>query len=399
MARTDDEAQASRHFERVISERQVVICVGSGGVGKTTSSAVIGLNAALSGRRVLVMTIDPARRLANSLGIEALGSEMQQIPLERFKELGLEPKGELWAMMLDMKDSFDRLVQRHAPDAKTRDAILDNRFYHYFSTSLAGTQEYAASERLHELVESGEFDLIVLDTPPTTHALDFLEAPERLVDAVSSRALQWLYKPGVLSGRSGMGIVSLGTNYVMRTLGKFTGGELLSDLGVFLKTFSSLFEGFEERARGVIDLLKSPATGFVVVTAPDSLTVEEALYFYEKLDRDALHVDAFIVNRVHPRWVSEEALALPPAELATALEAPPLPALDEALDASALAALLLENASQFELRASQDASSIALMGDRLPKTMPILQVPYFNRDIHSLAGLNQARTALFATSG
>lgn len=396
MARTDDEAPASRHFERVISERQVVICVGSGGVGKTTSSAVIGLNAAISGRRVLVMTIDPARRLANSLGIEALGSEMQQIPLERFKELGLEPKGELWAMMLDMKDSFDRLVQRHAPDPKTRDAILDNRFYHYFSTSLAGTQEYAASERLHELVESGEFDLIVLDTPPTTHALDFLEAPERLVDAVSSRALQWLYKPGVLSGRSGMGIVSLGTNYVMRTLGKFTGGELLSELGVFLKTFSSLFEGFEERARGVIDLLKSSATGFVVVTAPDSLTVEEALYFYEKLDRDALHVDAFIVNRVHPRWVSEEALALPPEELATALEAPPLPALDEALDPTALAELLLENASQFELRATQDATSIALMGDRLPKTMPILQVPYFNRDIHSLAGLNKARTALFA---
>ncbi|TXD41635.1 ArsA family ATPase [Lujinxingia vulgaris] len=396
MARTDDEAPASRHFERVISERQVVICVGSGGVGKTTSSAVIGLNAAISGRRVLVMTIDPARRLANSLGIEALGSEMQQIPLERFKELGLEPKGELWAMMLDMKDSFDRLVQRHAPDPKTRDAILDNRFYHYFSTSLAGTQEYAASERLHELVESGEFDLIVLDTPPTTHALDFLEAPERLVDAVSSRALQWLYKPGVLSGRSGMGIVSLGTNYVMRTLGKFTGGELLSELGVFLKTFSSLFEGFEERARGVIDLLKSSATGFVVVTAPDSLTVEEALYFYEKLDRDALHVDAFIVNRVHPRWVSEEALALPPEELGTALEAPPLPALDEALEPTALAELLLENASQFELRATQDATSIALMGDRLPKTMPILQVPYFNRDIHSLAGLNKARTALFA---
>lgn len=395
MARTDDEAPASRHFERVISERQVVICVGSGGVGKTTSSAVIGLNAAISGRRVLVMTIDPARRLANSLGIEALGSEMQQIPLERFKELGLEPKGELWAMMLDMKDSFDRLVQRHAPDPKTRDAILDNRFYHYFSTSLAGTQEYAASERLHELVESGEFDLIVLDTPPTTHALDFLEAPERLVDAVSSRALQWLYKPGVLSGRSGMGIVSLGTNYVMRTLGKFTGGELLSELGVFLKTFSSLFEGFEERARGVIDLLKSSATGFVVVTAPDSLTVEEALYFYEKLDRDALHVDAFIVNRVHPRWVSEEALATEPAELATSLEAPPLPALDEALDPTALAELLLENASQFELRATQDATSIDLMGDRLPATMPILKVPYFNRDIHSLAGLNKARTALF----
>ncbi|RAL21159.1 hypothetical protein DL240_13580 [Lujinxingia litoralis] len=394
---SNPEATSASPFERALERREVVICVGSGGVGKTTSSAVIGLHAAMAGRRVLVMTIDPARRLANSLGIEALGSEMQQIPLDRFADLGLEPRGELWAMMLDMKESFDRLVQRYAPDDTTRQDILDNRFYHYFSTSLAGTQEYAASERLFEIVESEDFDLIVLDTPPTTHALDFLEAPQRLTDAVSSRALQWLYKPGVLSGRPGLGIVSVGTTYVMRTLGKFTGGELLNDLGVFLKTFSALFEGFEERARAVQKLLKGPRTSFVVVTAPDSLTVEEALYFFEKLDRDALNIDAFIVNRVHPRWVGPEALAQPASDLAQALTDGALPPLPDEVDAPTLAAHLLENASQFELRASQDAASLELLSRRLPDDLPILAVPYFNRDIHSLAGLNQARTALFGS--
>lgn len=386
---------ASNAFNGLLDKREVVICVGSGGVGKTTTSAVIGLHAALAGRKVLVLTIDPARRLANSLGIDELGHAMQQIPLERFKEIGLEPKGELWAMMLDMKESFDHLVERYAPDTKTRDEILTNRFYQYFSTSLAGTQEYAASERLFEIYTAGDFDLIVLDTPPTTHALDFLEAPSRLVDAVSTRALQWLYKPGILSGKPGLGIVSVGTSYVIRTLSRFTGGELLTDLAVFLRTFSSLFEGFEERARGVQNLLSSGVTSFVVVTAPDTLTVEEALYFYDMLGSSKLNVDGFVVNRVHPKWVPNETL-----EAGQPLLADHLRTLAEQLDTSpgdvdAMTDLLVENAAQFQLRASQDAISITKMRDELPRSIPILSVPFFNHDIHSLEGLNRARRSLF----
>ena len=192
----------SAAFEELLDQRELVICVGSGGVGKTTSSAVIGLNAALAGKKVLVLTIDPAKRLANSLGVSALDNEAQQIPLSQFRDIGLEPDGELWAMMLDMKESFDHLVERHAPSDQNRQDILSNRFYQYFSTSLAGTQEYAASERLYELHSERDFDLIVLDTPPTTHALDFLEAPQRLARAVENKALQWLYKPNVLTGTS-----------------------------------------------------------------------------------------------------------------------------------------------------------------------------------------------------
>ena len=388
-------AKRSEAVGEMLKEREVIICVGSGGVGKTTSSAVIGLEAAMAGRKVLVLTIDPARRLANSLGIEAIGSERQQIPLERFRDVGLEPRGEMWAMMLDMKECFDRLVQRHAPDEETAEEILENRFYHYFSTSVAGTQEYAASERLHELYESGEFDLIVLDTPPTTHALDFLEAPQRLADAVSSRALQWLHKPGVLGkGSRGRGLLSMGTNYASRVLSKFTGSELIDEMGTFLKTFSTLFEGFEERARSVQALLGGDNTGFVVVTAPDTLTVEEALFFYDRLDDEALHIDGFVVNKVHPRWVSTETLRWSEGETKQRLEALAVATEDE-VDLGAVASELLENARQFDLLASQDQRSLSAMEGRLPRSIPIAKVPYFNQDIHSLGGLDRARQELF----
>lgn len=392
--------QDQREFSELLQARDILICVGSGGVGKTTTSAVIGLQAALSGQKVLVLTIDPAKRLANSLGIEAIGSKRQQIPLERFREIGLEPTGELWAMMLDMKEAFDRLVQRDAPDEETGQAILDNRFYQYFSTSLAGTQEYAASERIHELSQEGYFDLIVLDTPPTTHALDFLEAPQRLTDALSSRALQWMYRPGVLTGRQSRGILSVGTSYVMRTLGKFTGGEMLEELSIFLKAFSVLFEGFEERANAVQELLFSERTGFIVVTAPDTLTVEEALYFYEQLGQDTLEVDGMVINRVHPVWVDEETMERAEEELPARLQA-----LHEELEGElpapnfeALAATLRENTSQFHLRALQDLASIERVRNRVYPGMPVVQVPYFNQDIHSLRGLDRARRELFSIS-
>ncbi len=379
-------------FSDRIEDREIVICVGSGGVGKTTSSAVIGLQEAIKGRRVLVLTIDPARRLANSLGIDAIGSTRQQIELERFRQLGLEPKGELWAMMLDMKEAFDHLVKRHAPDEETQKEILNNRFYHYFSTSLAGTQEYAASERLYELHEDGDFDLIVLDTPPTTHALDFLEAPRRLADAVESKALQWLYKPGILSGSPARGILSVGSSYVTRTLGKFTGTELLEELRVFLQIFSSMFEGFENRARIVEELLYGEPTGFTVVTAPDTLSTEEAIFFYNKLGDDALNVDGFVVNKVHPRWVDSTQIDDGIDDLVAELD----DNLDIAsTDAESLSERLVENAEQFQLRADQDTSSIETMADELPADLPILRVPYFNRDIHSLSGLDKARREIF----
>ncbi len=392
-------SSAAQTFDALIASREIVVCVGSGGVGKTTTSAVIALHAAIQGRKTLVLTIDPARRLANSLGVEELGNDIQQIPLERFRKLGIEPKGELWAMMLDMKESFDHLVDTHAPDKKTRDEILNNRFYRHFSSSLAGTQEYAASERLYEIYNRGEFDLIVLDTPPTSHALDFLEAPNRMADAVSSRALQWMYKPGAFTGRSGLGLFSVGTSYVVKTIGRFTGAQLLNDLGVFLRTFSTLFEGFEERARGVQALLLGDKTTFVVVTAPDTLTVEEALYFHDRLGSDSLHVGGFVVNRVHPMWVDREGVSEPLEALENELKIMNEKMVEQTeskvTDFAEFAELLHENVVQLQLRATQDASSIELLREKLPAHTALATVPYFSLDIHSLEGLDQSRRALF----
>lgn len=386
----------SQEYARHIQRKQVVVCVGSGGVGKTTTSAVIALEAALMGRKALVLTIDPAKRLANSLGVSELDNQPRKIPLERFKEVGLEPKGELWAMMLDMKQSFDLLVERYAPNEDARRNILNNKLYHYFSTSLAGTQEYAAAERLYELHAEGDYDLIVLDTPPTTHALDFLEAPNRLIGAIDSKALTWLYKPG----RIGAGLMSIGTSYVIKTLSKFTGSQMLEELSVFLRAFSTLFVGFKERAGKVRELLTSDVATFTVVTAPNAATIDEAIYFYNKLGREQVRVGGFVVNRVHPSWVPAEELNRPSMQLADDLAGihPAFEQLNEE-QRKDFARKLRENAQEFEILSRLDGESIERLRDRVPNKVPILKVPYFSRDIHSLAGLDHVRQSLFVHNG
>ncbi|MFB6350519.1 MAG: ArsA family ATPase [Bradymonadaceae bacterium] len=391
-------SETSEAFDRMLRERDVLVCAGSGGVGKTTTSAVIGLQAAISGQDVLVMTIDPARRLANSLGIESLGDEAQEIPLDQFEAVGVEAEGRLSAMMLDMKASFDRLVERQAPDEETRDEILENRIYEYFSTSLAGTQEYAAAERLYEIHQEGGYDLLILDTPPTTHALDFLEAPERMAKAVENKAFQWLYNQDVFKGQSGFGLFSVGSSYVLKTLSKFTGRELLAELSVFLQSFSPMFEGFKERAELVRDLLTGDRCSFLVVTSPDPHTKDEALHFYEELGTERVAVEGFVVNRVHPHWVDREQFDREPEKLAASLaevegEEPPF---DDEQGRVAVADKLLENAASFYVMAVKDARSIEEMREYLARDIPIATVPYFAQDIHSLSGLDRVRQAIFS---
>lgn len=382
----------SPDLDELVRERRILVCIGSGGVGKTTTSAVIALHAALTGRKVLVLTIDPARRLANSLGVAELDNEERQIPLEDFRAAGLEPKGELWAMMLDMKRSFDHLVEKYAPDAETRDRIYSNRFYQYFSTSLAGTQEYSAMERLHTLYEEGRYDLIVLDTPPSVHALDFLDAPNRMADAIENSALQWIYRPSLAARSFGFGLFNVGTNYVLKTISRFTGGELLDELGAFLQNFKHMFDGFRSRARRVRELLGSPETAFLVVTSPAPLTVDEARFLQSRLAEEAIPFGGYIVNRVHAAYVPRDELEASPQELAAELSQV-LPATPEALEA--LSAELLENAQQFQTLADLDAQTLEALQERTRGQVRIWTVPYFSRDIHSFEGLNQVRTRLF----
>lgn len=393
--------QKTSTFSQLIAERELIVCAGSGGVGKTTTSAVIGLQAALEGRKVLVLTIDPAKRLANSLGVSELDNTPKRIPLEEFQAVGLKARGELWAMMLDMKQSFDHLVHRYAGSEKNKREILDNKIYQYFSTSLAGTQEYAAAERLLELHTEGDWDLIVLDTPPTTHALDFLEAPTRLAEAVENKAIQWVYKPNLLTGRRGLGLFSAGTSYVIKALSKFTGAAFLEELAVFLRNFSSMFEGFSERGYKAHELLTSNKATFIIVTAADPLQLDEALYFYEQLNgKQRVAVGGFIVNRVHPEWVAPDQLNAPATDLAdtlNALQSTHLAPADH-LTPSALehlAEALQHNARDFSRLAAKDAGSMERLRDTIGRNLPTARVPYFSQDIHSLAGLNRVREAIF----
>jgi anion-transporting ArsA/GET3 family ATPase len=385
-------------FGGLLGARDVIVCAGSGGVGKTTTSAVIGLQAAIEGQDVLVMTIDPAKRLANSLGIESLGDKAQEIPLEQFQEVGVEADGELSAMMLDMKASFDRLVERQAPDEETKEAIYENRFYEYFSTSLAGTQEYAAAERLYEIHRDQDYDLVILDTPPTTHALDFLEAPERMAEAIENKAFQWLYQQDLFKGESGFGLFSVGSSYVLKQLSKFTGEELLEELSVFLQHFSPMLEGFQERSEKVRSLLTGDDCGFIVVTSPDPHTKDEAVHFYEELGEERVAVEGFVVNRVHPQWVDREEFEREPEELAEELAGAaeglePL-RVEQRVE---IAEKLLENAASFYVLAEKDARSVKDLSDYLSRDIPIATVPYFAEDIHSLTGLDRVRNSIFTT--
>jgi len=404
---TTDTAASVQSLRDNVERRRVIVCVGSGGVGKTTTSAVIALHGAIMGRKVLALTIDPAKRLANSLGVDALDDEAREIPLSRFEEIGIKPKGQLFAMMLDMKSAFDRLVERYAPDDYTRRQILDNRFYSYFSTSLAGTQEYSAMERLHELYLEGDYDLIVLDTPPTTHALDFLDAPSRLFDALDSSALQWISKPSGV-GRWGLNLMSLGTGYVLRVLSKFTGGTFLRELGEFVAHFGTMWEGFKDRAARTKEILSGPDVAFYVVTVPDRLTLEEAMYFFGRLEDEQVSVGGMIVNRVHQAFVPKPVLRADPGEVERRLRS----VLDEAagsdddlwrqrakdaqrLDLLRLSERLQTNAGQFHILAYEDEDTIDRLSWRIGRHHPMHMVPFFSTDIYSFKGLERIRRELF----
>src|SRR3712207_2674743 len=259
--------------------KRVVICAGSGGVGKTTTSAALAMGLAAEGKRVAVVTIDPAKRLADSLGLEELGNEPRLVDAERFKGHGIEMRGELWAMMLDAKRTFDELVERLAPDERTRDEVLANRVYRELSSAVAGSQEFTAIAKLYDLDAEGRFDLIVLDTPPSRNALDFLDAPDRLTRFFEGRALSVLLRPTGIATR----IVGRGTGLVFSVLGRATGVDLLQEVSTFFRALGGMIDGFRERTRRVGALLEDAGTTFLLVTSPEPEPVDEALWFHRQL--------------------------------------------------------------------------------------------------------------------
>jgi anion-transporting ArsA/GET3 family ATPase len=349
----------------LLEGKRVVICAGSGGVGKTTTAAALGMGMAERGLRVAVVTIDPARRLATALGLEELGNEPSLVDLD--------VEGELWAMMLDAKRTFDSLIEHLAPDARTRDEVFANRIYQQLSNAVAGSQEFTAIAKLYELDQDGRFDLLVLDTPPSRNALDFLDAPQRLKGFFGGRAVRMFLRPAGLSGR----VLGRGTGMVFSVLKRVTGVDLLQDLSVFFRTLGGMIDGFTERADRVGALLADPGTTFLIVTSPRHDPSEEAAHFHRKLREARMPFGGLVINRVHE---AEEAVAV-----GEELQAELGPALASRVD---------ESARELAALAARDETGIERLLLRLGDP-PTIVIPELADDVHDVAGLARVRDFLF----
>ena len=354
-----------------LADREIVICCGSGGVGKTTTAAAIALEGARAGRRACVVTIDPAKRLADALGLESLTNAPGKID-------GDWP-GELWALMLDTKSTFDGLVTKYAASPEQAEGILKNRLYRNISGALSGTQEYMAMEKLYELHDEGRFDLVVVDTPPTRNALDFIDAPRRLTRLLDNRIFRLLIMPT----RAYVKAVSFATQAFLRTVSKVVGGEVVSDAVAFFQAFEGMEQGFRERAQHVLTLLSDPGTAFVLVASPRRDAVEEALFFAEKLLEANIGVDALVVNRLHPRFGNGDTGGGPDRERAASLgESPEL-------------VTLYNNLADFRDIAEREEHHFESLAKKVAPA-PVARVPFLADDVHDVDGLKTVAGFLFA---
>jgi anion-transporting ArsA/GET3 family ATPase len=364
----------------LLADTRVCVVGGSGGVGKTTTSAALAAGMAARGLKVAVMTIDPAQRLATALGLDELGNEPHRIDSERFAAHGLPLQGELWAMTLDPKRTFDELIEKLSPDAATREQILANRVYRELSDAIAGSQEFTAVAKLYELAQDDSWDLLVLDTPPSRNALDFLDAPDRLSAFFDGRALQTLLR----GGGAGLRLIGRGTGLVLGLLRRVTGAALLSDLSDFFRLLGGLLGDFRERAEQVEALLRAPGTTFLLVTSPEREPIDEAIYFQRRLRAARMRLGGAIVNRMHADELGDEDPADVPALLAAEASLSP------ALAARVAAAFADEHAL-----ARRDAANVRRLRERLGSDLPLLRVPLLDGDVHDVDGLVRLHAELF----
>ncbi|MBI1817943.1 MAG: ArsA family ATPase [Deltaproteobacteria bacterium] len=362
----------------VLAKHRVVICAGSGGVGKTSTAAAIALYGAQHGARAIVLTIDPARRLADALGLGAMGSEERAVPING--------GGSLTAMMLDQKGAWDTLVERHAPSEEARQRILANRFYQHLSQSFAGSQEYMAVEQLCELHESGRYDLIVVDTPPTQHALDFLEAPQRIADFLDKSVVRWFVKPYFSAGWATLRFMNRTVGVLFRKIEEATGVAALAEVSDFFTSMGGLFDGFEARVRRVYELLRARETAFVLVVSPEEQVLREAEYFCRMVGERRMALRAVVFNRVHREYAGRP----------RTLDPDRLRALVTRTGGAAATEALVQNFLRFETVARGDMVRMESFRRQLPKSMAIAEVPNFDADLHDIASLMRMHPYLFA---
>jgi len=372
----------STSLEQLLAANEVVITCGSGGVGKTTTAAALGAMAAAHlGGRVLVLTVDPARRLANALGLEAFGNVECEVPRSAFTDAGIEPRGRLFAAMLDTKASWDDLVRLHAPDEATLEAILANPLYQNITGKFVQSHDYIAMERLYEIHSSGRYDLIIVDTPPTRNAIDFLEAPDRMAEFFGSRLLRWLTAPA----RSR--VLNFASKPFYTIADRILGSQFLQDIGEFFLLFQTMYDGFVERSRAVSRLLEDHGTTFVVVSTLEPAPAQEAEFFVDALAERNLALGALVFNKVLPADLfSPEAAKV--AERLDRDSGPVAAAVaDQVADTEQVARVLDEVAASFlnyRLVASRESEEAARLG---ASSEVVATVPYLADDVHDLAGL------------
>jgi anion-transporting ArsA/GET3 family ATPase len=379
-------------LEPLLAAKEIVICCGSGGVGKTTTAAAAAAMAAAHlGGKVLVITVDPARRLANALGLEQFGNVETRIPPQGFVAAGVEPRGELWAAMLDTKQSWDELVRAHAPDAATRDAILANPLYDNITSRFVQSHDYIAMERLYEIHASGRYDLIIVDTPPTRNAIDFLEAPERMADFFSSRLLRWLTVPA----RSR--VFTMASRPFYTVADRILGSQFLQDIAEFFLLFQTMYDGFVERARAVTRTLSDKRTTFVVVSTLEPSPIRETEFFVEALADRRLHLGAIVLNKVLPAWFGDrdatavaKRFTVDPAGLAQAVTDADGADLGAPDQVARVLAEVGESFLNFQVVATREAEQRAELAADVVTT-----IPYADHDITDLAGLLELGEALW----
>ena len=375
---------------------EIIVCCGSGGVGKTTVSAAIGLMGAMNGKKTIVLTIDPARRLADSLGLKDFNQDAQRVDLKSIAGSSDVPEPELYAMMLDAKRTFDELIFRYAP-SEIRNIILNNRYYQHLSNNMAGSHEFMAMERLYEIYIQGRYDLIVLDTPPSRRALDFLESPQRLMNLLGHHFFMNLFKPYIQAGKWGVRLLNIFASPVLRGVGKIVGQQALSDFAEFMKLWDgALFDGFGHRADAVKTLLSDPKTLFMAVATPQRLPMKEAMYLYDRLSENNMPFGGFIINRVqlpHPEGINDTERKPDPegktdnrgeyegGDEKSAFEQAPV---DEQLKKKIVAAY-----RQMQKLAEKDATSIASLSQQTGSLVEILQIPMSDGEVANVGDLQQ----------
>ena len=368
-----------RHIplEQRLKNTRVCVCVGAGGVGKTTVSAALGLGLAARGRKVAVVSIDPAKRLASALGLKELTGEPHKLSEDMLAEHGIELEGELWAMMLDSKGTFDDLIARLSPDEDTREEVLSNRIYRELSSAVAGSQEFTAVAKLYELHKSGAWDVIVLDTPPSRDALDFLDAPDRLTRFFEGRALKVLLAPSNVT----RGLLGRGAGLMLAMFARVTGVNMIEELSTFFGALGGLTDGFRERARGVEQLLRDPQTGFLIVTSPEHEPTREASFLHAQLARERMNFAGLIVNRFHDQGLEGQTREQVADLLASQLD-------------PGLAARVATNLADFDVLVQRDRESVAELSRDLGEAQPLL-VAQLTGDVQDLRGLSVIAEQLF----